>query len=393
MRNRRQGWLLVALVVCVVAWLCRDRVLDTAAAVAPPSIRSSVAPVTDMPGARRDTEATMWAKAQAQFAQRAADPAAARRIARCTRDFEDNLTRKLDAARASPDAHGQLAVAFVTALAVHHPGTAAEARRELERIVDAAYATAVAAAPDDPLVVWAHARHCGAEGRCDRDAAVRRLQELEPDNAAVWLFALEQPRAAADPAEAERLLRRAAQSAYYESHYSDTVLLAMDEVGGTAWPPSCDAALEDEAREAGLGRAATRDDIGARYAQSGVALLATDLHPALRRLCPYATAGAPRVDRLPACIGALTRLAAGDTIIDQMVALPRLADWTAGEPEGPYWQERWRNFRWLQQEGWRHARHAPLRAIWEQGEVGLYQSALEAAGRWPAPRGWIPEER
>ena len=82
-----------------------------------------------------------------------------------------------------------------------------------------------AAAPNDAEIAWYRATHCPKDSDCDRELAIGRLLELEPDNLDGWLMALD---AASQRREGEAalqaLLERAARATYYDSRTGETFL-------------------------------------------------------------------------------------------------------------------------------------------------------------------------
>ena len=57
------------------------------------------------------------------------------------------------------------------------------------------------------------------------------------------------------------------------------------------------------------------------------------------------------------------------------------------------WRERYRNHLWLHQESGKLSRPAHARMMLEHGEIAFLTALLEEQGRWPAPAGWLPENR
>ena len=362
--------------------------MDGAAAITA-SGRQAATAVPAPAQAPDDAEAA--ALSAAAWTTQPVDAAAGRRFEACSRHYAQASERALQASIEAPDTRSQLALALLASRRTQQPGLTAEGRAGLLQLAAHAYDRALATSPRDPLVVWSRLESCRAWKDCDSTPWLRRLQELEPDNAATWLAAMADAHAAGNSGAAARHLARATQASYYDTHYNDRMLLLMDELAETPWPASCDAVASDIARA--HGREPSREDVDVMFAVGAVDGSIDGMHGALRALCPPLRDGPVPSARKATCVAALMRLASADTMIDQLVALPRLADYTAGTSDGPYWQARLRDFQWLQHEGWRYSQQAPVRAPWEQGEVALHRSALEAAGHWPAPRGWAPGER
>lgn len=86
---------------------------------------------------------------------------------------------------------------------------------------------ATIAAPDDALVQWLAVSQAGF-GRDDPGAPEYALRDLEPDNAAVWLIALNRAAHAKDATGVDVALERMADSKRFDLHYLSTVRLAAE---------------------------------------------------------------------------------------------------------------------------------------------------------------------
>jgi hypothetical protein len=83
---------------------------------------------------------------------------------------------------------------------------------------------AVAALPDDAMIQWialGQSRDKGA--KITADAALQKLQALEPDNAAVWNEALVRATKSKDIAGQDAALARMAMSSRFDIHFTDTM--------------------------------------------------------------------------------------------------------------------------------------------------------------------------
>jgi hypothetical protein len=95
--------------------------------------------------------------------------------------------------------------------------------------------------------------------------------------------------------------------------------------------------------------------------------------------------------RLPACRALFTRMAGHSTLLFQMIGVRGMDTHATNAADRAYWRERRRNLAWLMKESpgmVNTPSHQHL--LWEQGEVPTLIAMLEAAGRWPAPPGWLP---
>lgn len=296
--------------------------------------------------------------------------------------FQTTLRRHLETLSARPDLASRLDLLRLQPLldGYYGEGSAVLARERLRTI-----ASVRALAPDE--ADWQQAILCAgprspiADG-CDADAALRRLQAREPDNAAVWLMAADVADARADEAGFAAALRRAAQARRYDLHYGSQWSRVREALQGVPLPP-----LDDETRRyltEGRIEPATSDDMRATLAGMAVDL---PIAQASQRRC--------REDRTPyrtdcAAVGAL--MADSDTFIGQMLGLSLMARLTADDAGGPAWRER------LRQAHWRNAQARELRhpaqlgaALVRVGEVAAFDTALRAAGRDRAPPDWLPE--
>lgn len=120
------------------------------------------------------------------------------------------LRTVLDAMRASGDAREQVLAVIAERMVASEESAAAEEGAG-GRTDDVSIAAIAATRPDDLLVQWIAAHH--AEGEA-REAAISRLQQLEPSNAAAWSLSLPADVDAADPTPV--LLEMAASREYDE---------------------------------------------------------------------------------------------------------------------------------------------------------------------------------
>lgn len=93
---------------------------------------------------------------------------------------------------------------------------------------------AEARAPRDPALVWVRLADCAAPAECPDPAALARLEELAPDNAATWLLALGAALRDGRRGAAREALARAAMAKAYDDYGGD-ILRALT-LAGTALP-------------------------------------------------------------------------------------------------------------------------------------------------------------
>jgi len=142
----------------------------------------------------------------------------------------------LDALRHSP-APRDWALATVAGLAFDKQDGATGNER------DALLERAMAAAPDDALVQWIAVMRLQPTA-VESAAPLRRLQLLEPDNAAVWLETLIPAQKRNDAAVVDRALNRMASSSRFDGHFTDLSRALLDAYQRT--PPAATVAAQDD---------------------------------------------------------------------------------------------------------------------------------------------------
>ncbi|MFD0739790.1 hypothetical protein ACFQZQ_10905 [Lysobacter koreensis] len=308
-------------------------------------------------------------------------------IERWQRDWNAALANRLQQLSTQADARSQLAYALLLPLASGDADPAAmqAARRQaLER--------AAQLDPDDVLVAWLQAVDCpGAQ--CDPNAALARLQRLEPDNAAVWLIELQAAHQRGDAAAVDRYLRLAAAADRYDLHFGDAGLAGYAEIAELPLPPLGQA--ERELFGQGMGWKRPASDVDLRVSQVA-AVTSALLTPALQGLmqaCGLRDGIGPPPARRAPCIAVLSHLAGSDTLIGPGMALPTLVQLTADGPEGGAWRERYRLHHWQYQQysrGGLFMTGEQVLASWRLGEVPALQQRLQQLGLASPPPGWLP---
>ena len=250
-----------------------------------------------------------------------------------------------------------------------------------------ALARLVVAAPQDRWIAWLHVQACHAPS-CDRQAAVQGVLRLDPDNALSWMLAVDEEKRRGDLVQADRLLERAARAPNMEMYWEYTARQATQRLGAIAWPPVCRPVAAGIGETLALDRPATSEDLVISQAVNFAGLQMPPLTSTLG-LCP------PRkpiaAHRLPACRALFIRMAGNSTLLFQVIGVRGMDTHARTAADRAYWRERRRNLAWLSQESpglVNTPAHQHL--LWEQGEVPTLIATLEAAGRWPAPAGWLP---
>lgn len=252
----------------------------------------------------------------------------------------------------------------------------------------AAYADAVRYGADDPLVRWVEALRClAASADCDPDAALRRLQQLEPDNAAVWLLGLQARNR--DEAAADAVLQRAASARRYrlfDTEYAQETTQLLRRVPGPAIGACTAARMRPE-----TGYAGTQAGAVGFLAQDFVSALPTPVFTQLSALCAQ-----PPPRRRQACIDVLSRMATdADDLASRGLATALLVG-SIPDDSDALWRERLRRDRWLalrlSESADRLRAEQPLRLLLE-GEIPGFESWLAETGQAGAPPpDWLPSD-
>lgn len=253
----------------------------------------------------------------------------------------------------------------------------------------AAYEDAVQRGADDPLVRWIEVLRCPvASAECDHAAALKRLQQLEPDNAAVWLLGL-QALDRDDVAAADAVLQRAATARRYRlfnTEYAQETTQLLQRVPSPQISACASARMLVE-----TGFAGTQAGAVGLLAQDLVDDLPTPVFPALTELCAQPT---PR--RHPLCIEVLSRMATdADDFASRGLATELLVGLIPDDSDA-VWRERLRRQRWLMlrvsESADRLRAEQPLRLLLE-GEIPGFESWLIETGQAGAPPpDWLPPD-
>jgi hypothetical protein len=245
--------------------------------------------------------------------------------------------------------------------------------------------------PDDLELSWLALGHCG-DG-CDQDPEVRHLLSVDPDNAAAWMVAMSAARRDHDEPGFAYALQRAATANIYDSRMGVVFLHARTVLAHVRLPDSCRTPEELASMRQNVGREPTNDDRIDLMASSLEAAIAT---PALSGLskCARKPATPPMPDKQRRqCIMLLSRVAQGDTLLEQQAA----TGWLLGLETDParlaQLRERYRRLQWLQKVtlGNPTPQHYATR-VWSQGEVDTMQALAIERGLWPPPAGWLPDD-
>lgn len=258
------------------------------------------------------------------------------------------------------------------------------------RAVQADWQTARRRWPHDLDLAWFAARHCSDELGCDNNDALQHLLEVDPGNAAAWAMAMGAALQRGDEGAYDRLLQRAAAAKAYDARTGVVFLRLQPLLEKVRRPEECIAASNLAEAEQILGHPPRTDDLAALEALTLEFALDIPAYSAFSGCGREGIARSP--SRRRACIAVLSRLADGDTLIEQNISLPRLIELTRGTPENVRLRERYRRMLWL----WQFA-NAPMgpdsgfAQILANGEIASLRERAIAQHRWPPPTDWLPE--
>jgi hypothetical protein len=245
--------------------------------------------------------------------------------------------------------------------------------------------------PDNLELAWFSMHHCSEGLGCDRETEWNRLATLDPDNAAVWMLAMGMALQRHDDDAYGQALRRAAGAKFYDSRIGTTFLhirplLAALPRSDECWGQENTAQLTEL-----IGHAPSASD----WADIEASMLEFALGmPALAELSGCGPrAPAMSAQRRRDCMALLSRIAEGETLLEQNIALRFLIPLAGNTPEGMALRERYRRLRWLWTQVPRtHMPKDYFSRLWADGEVALLREAAIAQHRWPPPPDWLPDD-
>jgi len=251
------------------------------------------------------------------------------------------------------------------------------------------------AVPDDAEVAWYRANNCPKNRSCDREQAIARVLELEPDNLAGWLLALnEAVNRNAEEASVQELLARAGEAKYYDTRDGESFVRIYQAIKDIPLPESCRSDAQQRAWEM-YTKSKTGQMSADMAAISAMAVVSAEISPTngVARMCQQQDDQQLAPSRVKGCKAILAKLVDANSFIDQMIGIRFMINLTQGE-EGALWRERYRRLQWLQQENSRDIsfnRDAMLRRMTD-GEIPAMRSKSLSAGRWPPPANWLPHD-
>lgn len=302
----------------------------------------------------------------------------------CNRDYRQNLRDyrdRLGPARNADEAVDRLMLDSLAAVGTQEALVAS----------DRGYRAARERWPNDLELSWLAFNHCG-DG-CDQDAEVRHLLSVDPDNAAAWMAAMSAARSDRDEAGFAYALQRAANAKIYDSRMGVIFLHVRTLLARVPVPDSCRTPQSLGGLRRDVGREPANDDRLDIMAFAMESAFATTGFQGLSRC-----ASRPTTPPLPAtqrkqCVALLSRVAQGDTILEQQAA----TNWLLGLETDPArlasLRERYRQLQWLKAVtfGKPLPEHYATR-VWSQGEVNTMQALAMERGQWPPPSDWLPDD-
>ena len=300
----------------------------------------------------------------------------------CARDYKlavRDYSAGLGPARSADDAIDRLLLGFLAMT----PSDAAPASRHRE------YQAARQRWPTDVELAWLAFDQCGTD--CDHDAEIRHLLSVDPDNAAAWMVAMADAQQKHDEAGFAYALQRAANAKIYDSRMGVVFLHMRSQLARVPVPDTCRTPQELAAMRQNVGREPTDDDLRDLMAQGIEIAIAM---PAFSGLSACSSrAGSLSNAQHQQCLGLLARVAQGDTLVEQGIALSVLLKIETNPSRLAQWRERYRQLQWLKSAtfGKTIPEHYATR-MWSQGEVATMQAIAMQRGLWPPPPDWLPAD-
>ena len=376
-------WMTRALLAaCVLLGGCADEV--PVAKPSPPRVTPATTPATKDEQLPADMQSALeeFARLFPQFILPADDQALldehhAQRLQALRRHMATLLTKG--------DARSQLDYAMLSWLAGGGGEDAAAIALRMAR-ANKAIARASAADPDDAMAAWLEAVACSDARLCDKAAARRRLQALEPDNMLVWMLELEA--AALSPRQLDAVLARMAASRDLPDIYDRTTLRSFDALQ-RAGLPEPDARvvrmLETDPFRRGAASSQARQ-YGEAMTTAGLALPS-----------PFGVSNACRdpmsSERRSACLGVMGRLADSGNLLFEGLATGRMVDLTKGTPAEAQWLERRRQHQWRVAAAPTQMDARILDLRMRMNEVDAFDALQAMLGRPVVPPpGWKPRQ-
>lgn len=374
MRTQRR-WIAVFVIVAVLLLAWTWRYAQPATQVRHDGLTRSV-PGAEAAGRTAPPPVRAAAAATATSERDSDTPETAHAMARCNRDHLRAVRQRAVALSASPHGRDRLASVLLSRMGSDGGWRESGLAAALER------------APDDALIAWAAAQGCRAP-HCDQPAAIARVLRLEPDNVLAWAMAIAAEANRGDLVQADRLLQQAAGAPRADFHSGETARLVVAAIGPLPPSPACDRASAAIASALGLGRPGTMDDLSLAFG-AGIANAQLPAISGILALCPGGRGIARH--RQAACRRVFLRMAQSEELLVRGIGVRGLVAHAPTARERAQWRERLRELAWMSRQAGTVMQPSHLPLVWEQGEASVMVALLEAAGRWPAPASWLPDD-
>jgi len=245
--------------------------------------------------------------------------------------------------------------------------------------------------PQNLELAWFSMQYCAEELGCDWSAEWRHLHGLDPDNAVVWMLAMQSAMQRKDEVGYEQALQRAASTRGYDPRHGVTFVHVRRVLSSDVMPASCQDPGTIAELQKTLGRPPQPIDWANVHANAMEFALSTPALGALSGCNPDARPLSP--SRWRDCQTLLSRLAQGETLLEQQLAMSLLVRLVGNGPGHAQLRERYRQLRWLLSVMRRLELPGdyPTR-MWTDGEVAMLQSLAMAQGLWPPPPRWLPAD-
>ena len=210
---------------------------------------------------------------------------------------------------------------------------------------------AVTLSPKDADIAWLEAMGCGRlKAACNRENAVSRLQQMQPDNLAVHLLAFNQADIVANETQRLATLQAMANSRYSDIHYFSIGKLYFEALRGWHTPTKMSAyeAFGDD-----IDQSPVTDDEHRKVMAAGYSI-AMGL-PALQQITTYCKNENLAPDELQNCQKIAEIMIKDKTLIMHRIGLRIGVAVFKKEPEASQWREAYRTSYW-QLSGHNHNR-------------------------------------
>lgn len=375
-RNRWPRWIAVVLVglvlLAVIAWQ-HETVLLRGMAVSASGIES--APDAQVPTLSHNAPAARTAPEQSAASKGYSS------LEPCDRDFKSELREyrmQLGPARTADDALDQLLV----------DSLAADPEDWVSGAIWRKFEAARKQWPNDVELAWLGFDRCGKT--CDREAALRHLLAVDPDNMAAWMVAMGSTRDADDETGFAYALQHAANAKFYDPRTGAVFLHARPLLKQIPLPDSCKSPI-----------ALLAAIFGRPYDDSARAdLMADGMEAALTALSfTGIQACAPKGlsdEQRRQCTVVLSRVAQGDTMLERLLSVRVLFLLESDPARQQALRERYRGLKWLvAHQSALEAGSLPSDFIarkWSQGEFETYKAIAIERDQWPPPADWLPSD-